>query len=207
MDKLNDKALLPCPFCGGPVEIYKTWVPYSRERIACCADPSCLGFQAEHDEQGGWAASSMSDAEAIAAWNHRAPAAISDADGLEVVAWAQDALRKLAGRSPTVMEPGEFEDATTALVRLSDAQTALQSQAETIAKWRERFFQMDANFDRAVSRAEAAEARLSRAAEVVRLAEAELTKLYAAIAPHSDGRAAAGSEAVRAAREFMEGGE
>ena len=49
--------------------------------------------------------------------------------------------------------------------------------------------------------------RLSRAMEVVRLAEDEMTKLYAAIAPHSDGRAAAGSEAVRAAREFLEGDE
>jgi hypothetical protein len=68
------EKLLPCPFCGGRASIFKTWVPRSKERVACCADQACLGYQQEQDEQGGWAVSSQTDAEAIAAWNRRTPA-------------------------------------------------------------------------------------------------------------------------------------
>lgn len=69
----TEEALKRCWSCGGRGAVIKSWVPRSRERVACCADETCIGHMQEQDEQGGWGVSFITDAEAIAAWNRRAP--------------------------------------------------------------------------------------------------------------------------------------
>lgn len=71
----KEQELRPCPFCGSPAEIEHTWIPRSSECLAICSNPHCVAHNIEQDEQGGWCCDTYnSEADAIAAWNRRAPA-------------------------------------------------------------------------------------------------------------------------------------
>lgn len=69
--------LLPCPFCGGHASVVLNSFPPPTKRHRwyhpSCDDGECPGYVAEQDEQGGTCCDFKTEAEAIAAWNRRAP--------------------------------------------------------------------------------------------------------------------------------------
>src|SRR5690606_1547353 len=115
----------------------------------------------------------LTEAEAIAAWNRRAAPA---AYGLEVVerlmALADtpagtgyaDAVMNVYAELPVRQFFSDLLALSTQVQRLTEGNEALRKERE---RWEDRFFKMDANFDRAVSRAETAEASIKALEEAL----------------------------------------
>ncbi len=124
---LDEKGLLPCPFCGGPARTFQ----YNGTAQASCA--------ALHTECAG------TDVVApVAMWNRRALSAVALPDELEVVACVNPmTLERLAGRqrhTTATLQPKITEDASVALVRADQAHS-------TIASLREKLDELEAAVD------------------------------------------------------------
>ena len=66
--------LKPCPFCGGEATLCATGsVRQKRGWYPTCETENCPGVTQEQDEQGGTHFDYWTKAEAVAAWNTRAP--------------------------------------------------------------------------------------------------------------------------------------
>jgi|GEM_PF-2266259 len=147
-DKLNDKALLPCPFCNGKA----SFKPAS--------------FKASCDRCGAHVpVGAKSSDEAIAAWNRRAAAALPDADGLEVAKVA----RQLEGRASgdtlrTYSDRMASDDQKAASIIRPQAETIERLKAE-LEDWKGKHTNGVRAYADVLARAKAAEDRLSRATE------------------------------------------
>lgn len=84
---------------------------------------------------------------------------------LEVVGWMHP-ISKWANHDKSVIQHHCRKDGTDGgpqpLVRLTDAQARIAALTAKVEKWEKRFWKMDENFDRAVARAETAEARVAQ---------------------------------------------
>ena len=88
--------LLPCPFCGGKVS-FSTWEAYSTDAsYSCVKCPKCLVTMPCDSPRFDYTSRTWSaqTAEAIAAWNRRAPVwqpiATAPKDGRKFDAWVPD---------------------------------------------------------------------------------------------------------------------